>query len=1002
MSTTIESLELEIVSSSGDAVKGIDALTLSLGKLKSATVGKLGLSAVIKEVDAFNKVDANGAKSKMVTLSAAISTLTNLPKANLSGYITPLKSLPKALEGLSSVNMSSFNGRLQELVTSLAPLSNLGKSNISSYITSLKKLPTVLEELNKLDMGAFTAKMQEVATAMKPLGDEMQKISNGFSAMPTKIQKLLKETNKIPSTNKKAGVSFTDFYHKIKVGWQTLKKTADIIADFIKKSMDYTENLNLFTVSLGGYATTAKEYAESLEKKLGIDSSEWMRAQGVFMTLATGFGVASDKSYLMSKNLTQLGHDLSSFYNISTEEAMQKLQSGLAGELEPLRRLGYDLSQAKLEAIALEKGITKSVSNMTQAEKAQLRYYAIMTQVTQTHGDLARTLDAPANQFRVLKAQINVTAREIGNIFIPVLSEVLPYLIAITKAVGSLAKVLADWAGYEEFEVKLPEIEPMQEVSEGTEEALSDAVDSAKKLKNYMMGFDELNVINPNSGTLDGLGTFDIPLPEYNFLEGFEESKSEKILNHMREGLRIAKEWIGLSDDLKWDYLVTNISENIDKIDGLIAGASLALGAILAFTGANIPLGIALMAGGALKFATEAALNSDKIPDDIANTLAVITTAVSSAALAVGTILAFTGANIPLGIGLMAMGALNLATAIAPNWEKLPDEIKQVASVIMGVAGVALVLGSILAFSGGNIPLGIAMLATGAALMVAPIALNWNKLAETMKGEVGLITGIVSTALLAMGAILAFSGVNIPLGIGLMAVGAVGLAAAIGFNWDAVVGFVKTAISSILAVVSGASLALGVLLLLSGAGVGLGLALIFAGLAGSFVAWKLDDNPITKFVKKMANGIIGIINMVIDSVNEMFHIKFDGLTINGVELISSFDVKMLNIPKIPLFAEGGFPEQGQLFIAREAGAEMVGSIGRRTAVANNDQIVGGIASGVASANEEQNELLREQNTLLRAILEKEFSVDIDGKRIMDSVEKHQRERGRNLVVGGVL
>ena len=985
--STIESLELEIISSSGDAVKGIDALTQSLGKLKGATVGKLGLSAVVKELDAFNKTDVNGAKSKIVTLSAAISTLSNLPKANLSGYITPLKSLPKALEGLSSVNMSSLNGRLQELVSSLAPLSNLGKSNLSGYITSLKKLPTVLEDLNKLDMGAFTAKMQEVATAMKPLGDEMQKISNGFSAMPTKIQKLLKETNKIPNANKKAGGSFTDFYHKVKVGWQALQKTADVIGDFVKKSMDYTENLNLFTVSMGSYASTAQEYAESLEKVVGIDSSEWMRSQGIFMTLATGFGVTSDRASIMSKNLTQLGYDLSSFLNISTEDAMLKLKSGLAGELEPLRAVGWDLSQAKLEAVALEQGITKSVSAMTQAEKAQLRYYAIMTQVTQTHGDLARTLDAPANQFRVLKAQINVTAREIGNIFIPVLSEVLPYIIAITKAIGSLAKVLAEWAGYEAFEPKLPEITPMEESTSEVAESLGDAVDSAQKLKNYMMGFDELNVINPNSGTVDGLGAFDIPIPEYNFLEGFEESKSEKILDQMREGLRIAKEWIGLSDDLKWDYLVTNISNNIGKIDDLVAGSSLALGAILAFTKANIPLGIALMAGGAMKFATEAALDSDKLPDDIANTLAVITTAVSSAALAVGTILAFTGANIPLGVGLMAMGALNLATAIAPNWEKLPEEIKQVASLIMGSVGTAMVLGSILAFSGGNIPLGIAMLVTGASLMATPIALNWDKITELMKGKVGLITGIASGALLALGLLFTFTATNIPLGLGLMAVGALGLAAAVIPNWDVITETVGKVLDNLWTIVSGATLVLGVLMLLTGAGIPLGLGLIFAGLGAGHKAMKTESNPIVNFVKDMANKIIDVINDFMRAANDIF---------------ASIGLGSIKFNMIPQFADGGFPTEGQLFVAREAGAEMVGSIGRRTAVANNDQIVGGIASGVASANEEQNELLREQNTLLRAILEKESGVYIDGKHLASSVEKHQRERGRNLVVGGVL
>ena len=103
-----------------------------------------------------------------------------------------------------------------------------------------------------------------------------------------------------------------------------------------------------------------------------------------------------------------------------------------------------------------------------------------------------------------------------------------------------------------------------------------------------------------------------------------------------------------------------------------------------------------------------------------------------------------------------------------------------------------------------------------------------------------------------------------------------------------------------------------------------------------------------------------------------------------------------------MYDSGGFPDTGEMFIAREAGAEMVGSIGRRTAVANNDQIVAGIANGVAEANSEQNYLLREQNTLLRAILEKEANFSVDGKTITRSVEKYQRERGRVIIAGGVV
>lgn len=142
---------------------------------------------------------------------------------------------------------------------------------------------------------------------------------------------------------------------------------ARVIASWITQSNQYIEDLNLFTASMGKYAEEAQNYAEAVSEALGIDPGEFMRNQGVFNTIISGFGVASDKAYLMSKNLTQLGYDISSFFNISFEDAMQKLQSGISGELEPLRRLGYDLSVARLQEEALALGIEKRVSVLTQA-----------------------------------------------------------------------------------------------------------------------------------------------------------------------------------------------------------------------------------------------------------------------------------------------------------------------------------------------------------------------------------------------------------------------------------------------------------------------------------------------------------------------------------------------------------------------------------------------------------------------------------------------------------
>lgn len=833
----------------------------------------------------------------------------------------------------------------------------------------------------------------------------------GLAAVSKEVGNFRQNMDKVAQSNARGAGSFTDLFHKIKSGVNVISRVGKALWSTIEESSDYTENLHLFSVAMGEYAGGAMTYAEQVRDAMGIDPSDWIRNQGVFMTLATGFGVAGDRASEMSQQLTQLGYDLASFYNLDVEDAMTKLQSGLAGELEPLRRIGYDLSNAKLEATAAELGINKAVSSMTQAEKAQLRYYAIMTQVTETHGDMAATLDAPANQLRILKSEFNMAAREIGNLFIPTLSAILPIAIAVTRTIGTLASAISGLMGNK----KMGLTDTTSKVVENTDALstnLEDAQGEAKKLKSYMLGIDELNVLNSDSDSAAiSSEQFDFEIPTYDFFENLAESKVSAITEEM-------KKWLGISEELEswWDLLDTNLGNILVSVGLIGVGiAAWKIGAIVtdaaklaslmgSLSKAMQLMGIALKAMGVAAVIAAATAGAVWLFKNTDSTLTKIGAIVSAAALGVGAILAFTGINLPLGIALMAVGAVSMGSAIAMNTTALSDEVKRVIAVITSIVSVALLaVGAVLAFTGVNLPLGIALMAGGALTLATTVIPNWNYLADALRGPIGLITALVSGALLAVGFILLASGVGIPIGLALLAAGAAGLFTVMAVNWNTTVDILKTVFSSILAIFSGALLVFGVLLICSGAGIGLGLALIAAGLAGSFVAWKLDDNPITRFVKKMANGIIGIINEVIEAVNEMFAIKFNGLVIGGVQVIPAFNIRMINIPKIPLMAEGAYDiPSGQLFVAREAGAEMVGSIGRKTAVANNDQIVEGIAGGVASANEEQNALLREQNSLLRAILEKESGVYLDGKRLTNSVEKYQRERGRVLITGGVV
>ena len=1237
MSTPIESLELKIESSSTGAVDGIKALSESLKSLREATKGGLGLTSVATQLEKVSgSVEKIGrAGNNMQGLTKAILTLKQLGNIKVSASIgNQIKNIGDSLSGLQ---LGDGAAKITELVTALKPLETLGKSGLSSMVGSLKKLPETLQGLQNLNMGELKTKIQEVADAFKPLADEMEKVANGFNALPNRLQKLIKENDKVTKSNKKLTTSYVNLWAKMRMAYTTIKTGASYIGKAIKESNDYTENANLFTVAMGKYADEARGYAESVSEIMGIDPSEWMRAQGTIMTLATGFGVAGDRANKMSKNLTQLGYDLSSFFNLSVEESMQKIESGLAGELEPLRRIGFDLSVARLQQEAYTLGITKKISAMTQAEKAELRYHAILTQVKTAQGDLARTLESPTNQLKILRAQVTQASRAIGNMFIPMLQAVLPYAIAVVKVIRLIAQALANLFGYKPFEADLSGMEGLSSGAEDYSNALGDAAKNAKKLKQYTMGFDELNVLDPNSGSggsdsagIGGSG-FDFDLPEYDFLGEYTGSRAEEILTNLKLTIKdVFTEW----QDLTGEQIAKKIVTGLMMLSGAVIGFSMG-GIGGALLGITIGAGLGLLIG-AINIDNNGKLSSGELMKIIGDSLIAVGTGVGlkfggwkggllaltiglSVELGIKSIKSMidegtNGQNITqliisaLGITGGIIGAIKLFNTkhkspvadmdtagktieeTATGTSKLTGKLKTLATnlgwgiLIIGEVAVAggIIIGSIWG-------LGWMLEQVGEAWQ--PVIDNGNTISTAIGIGTGLLVaiGLVTAGLGTLGGAVAG---QIGIGIGILA--EIGIAAGlflgeiwlvgtlldeIGQAWKPVLKDAKPVEKAIekgtilLIAIGVVAAALGAATVASAGAlpiaIGLGTAiLVELGIAfGLFcdslidVADKLADelhpslkdlnkvlpdlntemkdftefmgdfaemtveytknsaisgfsstvDSIVKFftkdpIKALANDVnkqyeqgktlneklklanptlstaitemgtyksrIDSLKGVVDTIDtsDMSTTGFTNLVTIG-EKIASFggemkkyydkikninvttmdnmvncindvidfavriknevEIKKVNefteainklttaVKNLPTsktltitaiykssgsspnqYASGGFPQVGEAFIAREAGPELVGTIGRRTAVANNDQIVEGIASGVAVANGESNALLREQNSLLRAMLEKESGVYLDGKQITKSVEKHQRERGRVLVTGG--
>lgn len=537
----IDSLQIQISVDSKQATSGVETLIRTLDKLKKVE-RSFASSKTAKVINDITKAVKNAPQSEKIKCISQLATaLKKLPETVHfpSNLGSEIKNLNDSLNNLTDKNI----GKLKDLSSGLKTLSK-NKGGIKSSIgTGEYKFNLT----NLLNIGAFIS---------------------------------------------------------------ALRMGTNAVRGFVGESMKYTEDLNLFTASMGEYAEEAQKYGEKVSNIMGIDPAQWMRAQGIFQMIAEGFGVASDRAYIMSKNLTQLSYDISSFANISVDEAIEKLTSGISGELEPLRRIGYDLSMARLKAEALTLGIHKNFNEMTQAEKSQLRYIAIMKQVTVAQGDMARTLEAPANQMRILSAMTVQAGRAIGNIFIPMLNAILPYAIAALNGIKALANGIASLFGF-----KLPKID-YSGITKGSSAlgvladkakkaggGLKGASDEAKKLKNNLLGIDELNIIHqdtPKSGGGGGgggadvgdLGAFDFELPQYDFLKGLTDGKIGDAMKRLKEwGEKLAPVLALLAaalGALKWIEFIKGLS----GLQSILAGFSLADwvttagGALLFFAGA--------------------------------------------------------------------------------------------------------------------------------------------------------------------------------------------------------------------------------------------------------------------------------------------------------------------------------------------------------------------------------------------------------------------------------
>ena len=461
----IDKLQIQIEASAEKAMPALDDMIGKLENLSNVLSG-IKVSGLTSELKALSKVK-----------------LDNLSKKTSFGisfdFSKAMSSATKMASSIGKTIGSITSGAFQKVKSAASAATN----GIKGFVTSLrsakgdsKSLATILYGLY-IKLWAF------------------KKVASGFGTIAKKAMDFVESYHYFEMAFQKIGQDAADSWAE--AGYDSAEAYAQSFQD---RALELTEKMSGFAIDSNGGATLTGG------KSLGMDPNMLLNYQAQYGQMANGLGLVSTSAENASKALTMLGADWSSLRNIDFSTSYEKMASALAGQSRAVRSLGIDITQATLQQYAHAAGVQADVSQMDQAAKTELRLIAILDQSRVAWGDMAKTLNTPANQYRLLEQNVASLARTIGNIFLPILQKVLPYIngvvIALQRLFAWLAKLLGatpeqittSMGGMDEAFEDFGDsaIDSMGDAADATE----DLVDELEEAKKTILGFDELNVLN--------------------------------------------------------------------------------------------------------------------------------------------------------------------------------------------------------------------------------------------------------------------------------------------------------------------------------------------------------------------------------------------------------------------------------------------------------------------------------------------------------------------------
>lgn len=1109
MGAEIDRLEVAVETSASKANaelnKLINRLDKVAGSLQHINTSGLtgfanGIEKLSKSMQAVNSVKT----SDFTRLVNNIQKVSQIDSSGLNRTASALNTISKSLNNTGVAASSS-----QNIVAMAGNLGKLGGVNIEKAISNLPKLASELKNLMTIlaQSPNVSKNVIQMTNALANLSNSLKGIrTNNVSSSATKskssVQRLSNAFSNLSANvtrSSKSMSGFSQFVGKFYAIYLMTIRGLKKIGRAIESSMDYVETYNYFSVTMDkvgrefgnmyekyGY-DSAEAYVESFSGRLNeltrkmtgyqvgssgelsvtdsvglaLDPEEIMNFQSSISAVTNSVGLIGENSINASKALTMLSADMSSLKNVDLSTAMTNFQSGLIGQSRALYKYGIDITNATLQTYAYDLGLSKSVSEMTQAEKMQLRMIAILDQSKVAWGDQARTINSVANQYRIMKQQISNLARVIGNLFLPIVQKVLPVvnglIIAIQKLFTALGFQL--WGGnwLKDAMDGISGGGASDDVFDGLEEDADDYADSlgaadkaAKKLSATLLGFDQINKLTDNDtssssesdtgsgGNIDLSDAIGAALADYESVwdEAMANSKNKaqeyadaitatftriwKAIEPFRESVnRLWNEGLNLLmgysfQNLKdfyneflvpigtwafgtegagitrladvinnqlmridWPWMTKNLKEFWQAIEpyaeqfgeGLIDFFDDISG--IAVDGINLLFG----KDGAINGITDWLNNND--PEN-ARRWGRALGELATALLAFKGISKIGGTLKGVAEGLLAFGGLSGMNITIPN---LGLALSQIGFTGLGTASFYVIGNNIL---------------DGISSIIAELIPDWAYDLLSKMGA-GLVVGVAGGAFAGPGGMIA-GGI-----IGIVGGAIWSLWDEIVAWWDSSIGawwtdkvtpwFTKEKWSELFGNIKQS------------------LKEKWDETVGQWISdvskwwnvnvepwfsketWTLDgiETGLSQAFDNAIASMKDIWNKFAEWLNDKLEFSWDSFEIAGKEIIPS---GYLSLGHIPTFAQGGYPETGQLFMARENGInEMIGRIGSRSAVANNDQIVEAVSIGVADAVANVMMAFMNQNNANSApVIENIFKVDSEVmyRSVQKGKEKYDR------------